>query len=71
MPPERVLEVLRASGAVLNGHFRLVSGLHSPVYFQIARLFTNPVHTVEIAGALGSRDQPQARRSASVLQGVH
>jgi len=41
---------LRARGAVLDGHFRLTSGLHSPVYVQCARLLQHP----EDAGAAGA-----------------
>ncbi|HUP66149.1 MAG TPA: orotate phosphoribosyltransferase [Thermoanaerobaculia bacterium] len=33
---------LMATGAVLSGHFRLSSGLHSPRYVQCARLLEDP-----------------------------
>jgi orotate phosphoribosyltransferase len=37
-----VLEALRASGALLEGHFQLSSGLHSPRYVQCAKLLEHP-----------------------------
>lgn len=36
------LDRLRARGALLEGHFRLTSGLHSPHYVQCARLLQHP-----------------------------
>ncbi len=36
------LDELRRCGAMLQGHFRLSSGLHSPRYFQCALLFDDP-----------------------------
>ena len=36
MGPEQILEHFRASGALLEGHFLLSSGLHSPQYLQCA-----------------------------------
>jgi orotate phosphoribosyltransferase len=37
-----VLDLLRESGAMLEGHFLLSSGRHSDRYFQCARLFQYP-----------------------------
>jgi orotate phosphoribosyltransferase len=34
--------MLRECGALLEGHFRLSSGLHSPFYLQCARLLMDP-----------------------------
>lgn len=44
---ERILEIFRASGALLDGHFQLTSGLHSPHYFQCAKVLQYPeyLHT--------------------------
>lgn len=36
MTSEQVLEQFRSSGALLEGHFLLSSGLHSPTYLQCA-----------------------------------
>lgn len=56
-PPRRVneaelLAMMRASGALLEGHFLLTSGLHSPVYLQCARLLMDPARTALVAAGL-------------------
>ncbi len=52
---DRVLSIFRESGALLEGHFQLTSGLHSDTYFQCARVLQYPRHCEllcgEIAGA--------------------
>jgi len=50
MTPEQVLQVFRDSGALLEGHFILRSGLHSRLYFQCA-LALQHMPTVERLGA--------------------
>ena len=47
---EQVLQLLRATGAVLEGHFLLTSGLHSGGYVQSAQALQYPQH----AETLGS-----------------
>ena len=37
-----VEEIFHKSGAILKGHFRLTSGLHSPVYWEKFRIFEFP-----------------------------
>ena len=49
MDQETVLDLFRKSGALLEGHFRLSSGLHSDRYLQSALVLQYP----EFAGALG------------------
>jgi len=39
---ESVLDLFRTTGAYLEGHFRLTSGLHSPNYLQCARVLQYP-----------------------------
>jgi len=39
---DSVLERFRRSGALLEGHFRLTSGLHSPGYLQCALVLQHP-----------------------------
>lgn len=46
---EQVLQLLRATGAVLEGHFMLTSGQHSGGYVQCAKVLQYPQH----AEALG------------------
>src|SRR5262245_35274545 len=49
MSREELLDLFRKSGALLEGHFRLTSGLHSSGYLQCALVLQHPPH----AGALG------------------
>ena len=41
-PREAILEVFREAGALLEGHFLLSSGLHSPKYLQCALVLADP-----------------------------
>jgi orotate phosphoribosyltransferase len=40
---DAVLDLFRSTGAYLQGHFRLTSGLHSPEYMQCALVLRHPV----------------------------
>lgn len=42
MTHDQVLQLFRRSGALLEGHFRLTSGLHSPGYLQCALVLQHP-----------------------------
>ncbi|MDD5360991.1 MAG: orotate phosphoribosyltransferase [Ignavibacteria bacterium] len=42
MTQEEILEVFRQTGALLEGHFVLTSGYHSPHYFQCAKILQYP-----------------------------
>jgi orotate phosphoribosyltransferase len=46
---------MRTSGALLEGHFLLTSGLHSPVYLQCARLLMDPARAARVAEGLRAR----------------
>ena len=50
MTRDELLDLFRRSGALLEGHFRLTSGLHSASYLQCALVLQHPRH----AEALGS-----------------
>lgn len=50
-----LLGLMRASGALLEGHFLLTSGLHSPVYLQCARLLMRPAHAIRVVQGLRAR----------------
>ena len=39
-----VLNIFKETGALLEGHFILTSGLHSGKYFQCAKVFQYPWH---------------------------
>jgi orotate phosphoribosyltransferase len=65
MDRETLLDVFRRSGALLEGHFRLSSGLHSSGYLQCALVLQHPGH----AGALGAAlaEEVRSLRAATVL----
>jgi orotate phosphoribosyltransferase len=50
-----VLALFRHSGALLEGHFRLSSGLHSPGYLQCALVLQRPRDAAALGAALGDR----------------
>jgi orotate phosphoribosyltransferase len=47
--------LLRDTGALLSGHFRLSSGLHSPNYVQCALLLEQPANAKAIGAALAEK----------------
>ena len=50
-----ILELFRKTGAILEGHFLLSSGLHSPKYVQCARLLQHPALAERVCRALAAR----------------
>ncbi len=44
MNPDQVLSIFKDTGALLEGHFLLTSGLHSNQYFQCAKVLQYPGH---------------------------
>jgi len=53
--PLDVAALLRETGALLTGHFRLSSGLHSPGYVQCALLLEHPRNAKAIGQELASK----------------
>jgi orotate phosphoribosyltransferase len=49
------MDVFRESGAMLNGHFILTSGLRSPVFLQKARVFMHADRTEKLCRALADK----------------
>jgi orotate phosphoribosyltransferase len=47
-----VLDEFRAAGALLEGHFILSSGLHSPIFLQKMFIFQDPERTERLCRAL-------------------
>jgi len=47
--------LLAETGALLSGHFRLSSGLHSPNYVQCAKLLEHPRNAKALGAALGEK----------------
>ncbi|MGZ4778327.1 MAG: orotate phosphoribosyltransferase, partial [Thermoanaerobaculia bacterium] len=65
-----VQQMLEKSGALLQGHFRLSSGLHSPNYVQCALLLEHPRDAKAIGIALADRVRPmQPQRIVSPALG--
>jgi len=52
MTEAEVLAEFRDAGALLEGHFILSSGLHSPRYLQCARVLMDPARASRLASAL-------------------
>jgi len=63
MNEEEVLAEFRAAGALLEGHFILSSGLHSPRYLQCARVLMDPARASRLASALAAT-MPRDLRAA-------
>lgn len=54
MDRETVLEEFRAAGALLEGHFVLSSGRHSPAYLQCARVMMDAARGERLCNALAA-----------------
>ena len=52
---EESLKILKETNALLEGHFILSSGLHSPKYVQCAKLMSNPAKAKEICISLSEK----------------
>ena len=59
MTADQVLDEFRASDALLEGHFVLSSGRHSPVFLQKMRVFQYPDRTERICRALAEQIRDQ------------
>ncbi len=65
MTRDQALDLFRRSGALLEGHFRLTSGLHSPGYLQCALVLSHPESAELIGRAIA--DRTRALRPTVVL----
>src|SRR5947207_15947075 len=65
MTRDELLDVFRKSGALLEGHFRLTSGLHSPGYLKCALVLQHPAQAEALGAALAQRMRD--RRATTVL----
>ena len=54
---EESLKILKETNALLEGHFILSSGLHSPKYVQCAQLMSKPKEANKICNSLSSKIQ--------------
>lgn len=55
---DELLDLFRTSGALLDGHFRLSSGLHSTGYLQCALVLQDPSHAERLGRALAADAAP-------------
>ena len=55
MTRDALLDLFRKSGALLEGHFRLTSGLHSPGYLQCALVLQHPDAAERLGAAIADR----------------
>ena len=52
---EESLKILKETKAIIEGHFILSSGLHSPKYVQCAQLMSKPSQAVQICESLAKK----------------
>lgn len=64
MTRDEVLDEFRAAGALLEGHFLLSSGLHSPVYLQCARVMMDAARGGRLCAALAEKVNATLGRDA-------
>jgi orotate phosphoribosyltransferase len=55
MTNEQILSIFKNTGALLDGHFQLTSGLHSPHYFQCAKVLQFPEYATLLCGQIADR----------------
>ena len=67
MTEEEILAEFRAAGALLEGHFVLSSGLHSPRYLQCARVLMDPMRASRLASTLAGRIPREIRSQIDIV----
>ena len=65
MTRDELRDLFRRSGALLEGHFRLTSGLHSSGYLQCALVLQHPAHAEALGRAIA--DRTRSLRPTAVL----
>lgn len=72
MDSEEVIERFRRTGALLEGHFVLTSGLHSTHYLQCALVLQHPAEAEALAHAVAEsfRGQPVESVAAPAIGGI-
>ncbi len=56
---DEVLKIFKNTGALLEGHFILTSGLHSGKYFQCAKVFQYPQHAEALCTVIAEHFQDE------------
>lgn len=59
MKEDKVREIFEKSGALLEGHFLLTSGRHSPVYWEKFRVLQNPGYTEKLCRLISEHYKDQ------------
>jgi orotate phosphoribosyltransferase len=67
MTQEEILDLFKSSGALLEGHFRLSSGLHSSRYLQCALVLQYPDHAKALGAELAARMLERTARPGLVV----
>ena len=52
MSKEKIIDIFKKTGALLDGHFVLTSGRHSSSYFQCAKVLQYPKYLSRFAQVL-------------------
>src|SRR5207247_8624480 len=69
---KQTLKLYEKTGALMHGHFRLTSGLHSDIYLQSALVLQYPEHAATLGTALPApfRDAGAATVLAPAIGGI-
>ncbi|MCH7823722.1 MAG: orotate phosphoribosyltransferase [Acidobacteria bacterium] len=67
MTDQEIIELLTESGALMDGHFRLSSGLHSAQYLQCAVALQHPTLAEKLGRELAERWRATAPRQISAV----
>ena len=64
---EESLKILKETNALLEGHFILSSGLHSPQYIQCAQLMSKPSEAFKICSSLSEKIKKEFKEFDLIL----
>ena len=64
---EESLKILKETNALLEGHFILSSGLHSPQYVQCAQLMSKPSEAFKICSSLSEKIKKEFKEFNLIL----
>jgi orotate phosphoribosyltransferase len=67
MTEDEIFAEFRAAEALLEGHFVLSSGLHSPLYLQCARVLMDPARASRLASALVATMPRELRNAIEII----
>jgi len=72
MDKEPILSIFKKTGALLEGHFKLTSGLHSAQYFQCAKVLQYPEYAAMLCKTIADhfRDERIDAVAAPALGGI-